>query len=269
MWRGLYTAATGMITESYRTDTIANNLANANTTGFKRDDAVSSEFEPMLIRKIDDLSKTQRDVTTFKGFSLNNNAPIVGELGMGSKIDEIATDYSQGSFQTTGNPLDLAISGDGYFMINTPQGQRFTRDGNFYRSARGRLVNVSGYEVLDNRGRPIDIPEEAATVIIGPTGNMTADGNPVAQVGLFEFQGGNKAMTKVGDNLYRPIDPNNRRMAATGEIQQGVLERSNTNIVSEMVNLIANYRAYEANSKAVTTQDTMIEKSVNEVGRNM
>ena len=120
MWRGLYTAATGMITESYRTDTIANNLANANTTGFKRDDAVSKEFEPMLIHRIDDMSKVQRDVTTFKGFSLNNNAPVIGELGLGSEIDEIVTDHSQGSFQTTGNPFDLAISGEGYFMVNTP-----------------------------------------------------------------------------------------------------------------------------------------------------
>ena len=269
MWRGLYTAATGMITESYRTDTIANNLANANTTGFKRDDAVSKEFEPMLIHRIDDMSKIQRDVTTFKGFSLNNNAPVIGELGLGSEIDEIVTDHSQGSFQTTGNPFDLAISGEGYFMVNTPQGQRYTRDGNFYRSSTGRLVNVNGYNVLDDRGRPIDIPDEATTIIVGPNGNITMNDNvPVAQIGLFQFQGGDQVMMKQGDNLYR-TNGNPRRMNATGEIQQGVLERSNTNVVSEMVNMIANYRAYEANSRAVVTQDTMLEKSVNEVGRNM
>ncbi len=269
MWRGLYTAATGMITESCRTDVIANNLANANTTGFKRDDAVSSDFKPMLMHRIDDLSRQQRDVTTFKGFSLYQNAPIIGELGMGSKVDEVATDFSQGSFQTTGNPFDLAISGEGYFLIDTPQGQRYTRDGNFYRSSSGRLVNVSGYNVLDERGRPIDIPEEATTIIVGATGNITADGNPVARLGLFQFEGGRRAMIKLGDNLYRPNGNNPRRTNATGEIQQGILERSNTNVVSEMVNLIANYRSYEANSRAVVTQDSMLEKSVSEVGRNM
>lgn len=268
MWRGLYTAATGMITESYRTDVIANNLANANTTSYKRDDAVSSDFEPMLIHRIDDLSRRQRDVTTFKGFSLYNRGPVIGELGMGSKVDEVATDFSQGALQTTGNPLDLAIMGEGYFLVDTPQGQRYTRDGNFYRSAAGRLVNVSGYNVLDNRGRPIDIPAEAANIIVAPNGNITADGNPVAQVGLFQFEGGNRVMLKQGNNLFRP-NGNPRRLNGTGEIQQGILERSNTNVVSEMVNLIANYRAYEANSKAVVTQDTMLDKSVNEVGRGM
>lgn len=267
MWRGLYTAATGMITESYRTDVIANNLANANTTSYKRDDAVSKDFEPMLMRRIDDYSMRQRDVTTFKGFSLYSGAPVVGELGMGSQVDEVATDFSQGSFETTGNQFDLAISGEGYFMVDTPQGQRYTRAGNFYRSATGRLVNVNGYNVLDNRGRPIDIPDEATTIIVGPTGNITTDGNFVARLGLFQFEGGNRAVLKQGDNLYRP-NGNPRRINGTGEIQQGVLERSNTNIVSEMVNLIANYRAYEANSRAVVTQDTMLEKSVNEVGRN-
>lgn len=186
---------------------------------------------------------------------------------MGSQVDEVATDFSQGSFETTGNQFDLAISGEGYFMVDTPQGQRYTRAGNFYRSATGRLVNVNGYNVLDNRGRPINIPDEATTIIVGPTGNITTDGNFVARLGLFQFEGGNRAVLKQGDNLYRP-NGNPRRINGTGEIQQGVLERSNTNIVSEMVNLIANYRAYEANSRAVVTQDTMLEKSVNEVGRN-
>ena len=105
MWRGLYTAGAGMITETKRTDTIANNLANANTTGYKRDDAINREFAPMLIRRIDD-SKMQNDVTSFKGFSVGGNAPVVGTLGLGSYIDEIATDHTQGGFQTTGNPFD-------------------------------------------------------------------------------------------------------------------------------------------------------------------
>lgn len=138
MWRGLYTAGAGMIQETQRTDTIANNLANVNTTGYKRDVAVSSEFEPMLIRRIND-KDMRSDVTSFKGFSLGGNPPVVGTLGLGSEIAEIATDHGQGIFESTGNPYDVAISGEGYFEIQTPQGVRYTRDGAF--SARRRACS--------------------------------------------------------------------------------------------------------------------------------
>ena len=121
MWRGLYTAATGMITEQNRTAVIANNLANANTTGYKRDRAIDEEFDPMLIRRINDNKKIA--VTDFKGFSLDRRAPIVGTLGLGSYTAEIATDSAQGNMMTTGNQLDVAISGNGYFEIQTPQGR--------------------------------------------------------------------------------------------------------------------------------------------------
>lgn len=268
MWRGLYTAATGMITETKRTDTIANNLANANTTGYKRDDAVTMDFEPMLIRRINDKTGTQQEVTSFKGFSLGSNAPVVGELGLGAQVADIATDHAQGSLQTTGNQLDFAIEGEGYFRIATQQGERYTRDGNFYRNAQGRLVTVNGQEVLDNRGRAITIPPETGEFTISPKGRISANGVLVAQLGLVSFPGGNDVLAKEGNSLYRLLDPQQQPQQATGFVQQGVLERSNTEIVSEMVNLIANYRAYEASSKAVVTQDGMLDKAVNEVGRN-
>ena len=266
MWRGLYTAATGMITETKRTDVIANNLANANTTGYKRDDAVTSDFEPMLIRRINDVSGP-KDVTEFKNVALGKKAPVVGELGLGSQVAAIATDHAQGSLQTTGNQLDFAVEGEGYFRIATPRGERYTRDGNFYKNARSRLVTVNGNEVLDNRGRPITIPEEASSFLVSPEGSISANGVQVARLGLVAFPGGDEVMAKEGNNLYRVDDPGQRPRQATGSIQQGALERSNTEIVSEMVSLINNYRAYEANSKAVTTQDSMLDKSVNEVGR--
>ena len=268
MWRGLYTAATGMITESRRTDTIANNLANANTTGYKRDDAVTMDFEPMLLRRINDKTGTQQEVTSFRGFSLGTNAPVVGELGLGAQVADIATDHTQGSLQTTGNQLDFAVEGEGYFRIATQRGERYTRDGNFYRDARSRLVTVNGENVLDNRGRNIIIPPEAAEFSVSPEGRITADGVLVAQLGLVTFPGGDEVMVKEGNSLYRVADPQLQPQQATGSVQQGVLERSNTEVVSEMVNLIANYRAYEASSKAVVTQDGMLDKAVNEVGRN-
>lgn len=268
MWRGLYTAATGMITETKRTDAIANNLANANTTGYKRDDAVTMDFEPMLLRRINDRTGIENEVTSFKGFSLGPKSPVVGELGLGAQVADIATDHAQGSLQSTGNQLDFAIEGEGYFRIATQGGERYTRDGNFYRNNRGFLVTVNGENVLDNRGRNIAIPEEATDFYVSPEGNITANGVRVAQLGLVTFPGGDQVMAKEGNSLYRVTDPQLQPQQATGTIQQGALERSNTEIVSEMVNLIANYRAYEASSKAVVTQESMLDKAVNEVGRN-
>lgn len=265
MWRGLYTAGAGMITETKRTDTIANNLANANTTGYKRDDAINQEFAPMLIRRIND-GKPQNDVTSIKGFSLGGAAPVVGTLGLGSYIAEIAVDHTQGGFQTTGNPLDLAISGDGYFAVQTPQGVRYTRDGNFYKSAAGQLQTVNGQAVLDNQGQPITIPPETATISVGEKGQILADNQPIATLQFVQFGPDRRALLKQGNSLYYPQDGAQPQPAA-GNIEQGMLERSNTNVVSEMVELINNYRVYEAGSKAVTSQDTLLDKAVNEVGR--
>ena len=255
-----------MITETKRTDTIANNLANANTSGYKRDVAVNSEFEPMLIRRINDSKLDKSDVTSFKGFRLGNEAPAVGTLGLGSYISEIAVDQAQGAFETTGNPLDLAISGNGYFAVRTPQGVRYTRDGNFYRSAQGILQTVQGNPVLGANGQTITIPGNARHITIGSKGQVLADSRAIGQLQFVEFDGDRRALLKQGGNLFYPQQGAQPR-PATGDIEQGILERANTNIVSEMVALINNFRVYEAGSKAVTTQDTMIDKSVNEVGR--
>lgn len=265
MWRGLYTAGAGMITETKRTDTIANNLANANTSGYKRDNAINEEFEPMLIKRIGDYA-AGFDVTRFKNFHVSaEEPPTVGTLGLGSKIAEIATDHAQGVFETTGNPLDLAISGNGYFVIQTPQGERYTRDGNFYLGANGQIRTVQGFNVL-GEGGPITIPEGTRAITVGATGQVLADGQEVGQLRFVEFND-RRAVLKQGGNLFY-AQQGAQPQQATGEINQGLLERSNTNVVSEMVNLIANHRVYEAGSKAVTTQDAMLEVSVNQVGRS-
>lgn len=275
MWRGLYTAGSGMVSEMYRTDNIANNLSNANTTGYKRDEVVLEEFEPMLLHRINDKDDKFVDVTKIKEFSVNPQkpGPVIGELGRGSDVAEITTDYSQGSFMTTANPLDLAISGDGFFAVQTAQGVRYTRDGNFYRAANGNLVNVNGENVLDTRGRAITLPENGTDIAVGPDGRITA-GTPgqmenmeIGQLQFVQFDNPREQLRKVGNNQLTVVNDQVRPVQATGSIQQGMLERANTNVVQEMVNLITAYRGYEANSKAVTTQDSLLEKAVNEVGR--
>ena len=298
MWRGLYTAATGMITETQRTDVIANNLANAATTGYKRDFTVHREFENMLIKRVYDkadggsvgmvaegfnilgnLGTSSDDVTRIKGFSVDsNNNDGIGHLGLGDYVSEIAVDHQQGPLQTTGNTFDLAISGQGFFAVQTPDGIRYTRNGAFFRNQDGILQDIRGYTLLDTEGQPITIPPEIGNERVLVTGDGTIYAtNPrnrpqqrLMQIQMVQFDNP-RAIQKQGDNLFYAVTDNNGNVAqpqqATGQVIQGMLEKSNVQIVNAMVELIHNQRMYEANAKSVTTQDTMLESSVNQVGR--
>ena len=330
MWRGLYTAATGMISELKRTDAIANNIAKAATTGYKRDVTVHKEFHPMLIKRVNDfnegsilgangapfgnlaaLGTSKKDVTQIKGFSANPfYKPGIGELGLGDYIDEIAVDYQQGAIESTGNTFDLAIVGDGFFAVETPEGVRYTRNGAFFKNSQGYLQDIRGYNLLDTQGNPIRIPGNVPDSRVVVTGNGTIsipgtetqldiqtnrwsavgdmdNQQTLAQIQFVEF-GNRLATQKQGDNLYYLVDdnegnapvaagveqnvrerimnPDMQPRPASGEILQGSLEKSNTAIVSEMVELIHNHRMYDANARAVMTQDAMLDKSVNSVG---
>ena len=332
MWRGLYTAATGMISELKRTDVIASNLANAATTGYKKDITVHKEFHNMLIRRVNDfdnggilgvdgapfntlaeLGTSKEDITQIKGFTADPfYRPNIGQLGLGDYIDEIAVDYQQGAIDSTGNTYDLAIVGDGFFALETPDGVRYTRNGAFFKNSQGYLQDIRGYNLLDTQGNPIRIPANVADSAVTITGNgvIYVPGNelrlnpvlnrweavgdlqrnvqqPLAQIQFVEF-GNRLATQKQGDNLYYLVDDNEgnpppanevnpnvqarimnpdlQPRPASGELVQGALEKSNTSIVYEMVELIHNQRLYEANAKAVQTQDSMLDKSVNSVG---
>lgn len=292
MWRGLYTASTGMITEARRTDVIANNLANAATTGYKKDTAVHQEFHNMLIKRFYDdkkgggilesglLDTVNGDVTKFKGFNVKEqDAPTIGQLGLGDYISEIAVDYSQGSFESTGNTFDLAIAGEGFFAIQTPQGIRYTRNGAFFKNQEGVLQDIRGYNLLDRTGNPITIPAGTADsrVSVSADGTIFVNSQPLTrpgvnaenalpvQIQVVQFDN-RLAVQKQGDNLFYAVN-DAQPQPATGEVVQGMLEKSNVEIVREMVELIHNHRLYEANAKAVTTQDTMLENSVTQIGR--
>lgn len=237
-----------MITEMTRTNVISNNVANVNTTGYKKDESVVREFEALMLRRIND----------------GVEEPEIGALGRGSLMDGIRTIPDQGSIRQTGNTFDLCIEGPGYFAVETPQGERYTRNGAFARSAEGELVTMQGYRVLDQGGASVQIPD-GVEVSIGANGEITIDDEQVGTLRFIEFEDP-LTLLKEGENFYSAQE-NLRGTPATGVIAQGALEASNVNVVEEMIKLISAQRAYETNSKAVTTQDSLLDKAVNEVGR--
>ncbi|WP_371372225.1 flagellar basal-body rod protein FlgF [Sporomusa aerivorans] len=244
MIRGIYTSASGMLAETTRADTIANNLANGNTTGYKKDIAISKDFASLLIQRIND----------------GKNVPTIGTLGLGSEIDEIATIHTTGPMRTTGNPLDFAVDGNGYFAVETQTGLRYTRNGSFTRNAQGELVNSEGQRVMGQNG-VIRIPDGKLSV--NESGQISVDGVAAGQISLVAFDN-ERELLKEGASLF--LAPDNGRQA-TGKVMQGMLEQSNVNVISEMVNMISAYRAYEVNSKTVQAHDQLLDKAVNEVGK--
>jgi len=246
MIRGIYTAASGMVAESTRTDVISNNLANANTAGFKKDVAVEKDFASVLITRIND----------------GANAPVIGSLGRGVMVDEVATEHSTGLMRNTGNSFDMAIEGQGFFTVETPQGVRYTRNGTFAKNIQGEVITNEGYRVLGENG-PISI--QGTKMTVSDDGNIFVDDQPVGKFRIMEFDN-KKALVKEGGSLYS-LSPGQTGKAGTAGVRQGFLEMSNVNVVGEMVNLIANYRAYEINGKVVQSHDQLIGKAVNDVGR--
>jgi len=250
--RGLYTAGAGMLAETVRNDVTANNMANAATTGFKKDVAVNKEFASMLLQRIND----------------GPNAPVIGRMGSGALVDEIVTTHTAGTYKQTGNALDVALDGPGFFAVATPTGTRYTRSGAFTRNAQGELVTQEGFPVLGQNG-PVQLAGANGTagrVEIAADGRVLIDGDEVDTLRLVEFSDPKK-LTKQGDSLFQAASGIRPRTADKTQVRQGALEMSNVNIVGEMVNLIAGYRAYEVNSKAVQAQDQLLDKAVNEVGK--
>jgi flagellar basal-body rod protein FlgF len=256
MVRGLYTAYTGMVNQQKRLDTITNNLANASTTGYKREGATSRAFNEYLTIKAN-------DQTT--GYITQN----IGKMSLGVKIGENYTDYSQGSFRNTENTYDVALEGNGFFSISFTnksgeQSTMYTRDGEFTIDSEGALRTKDGDYVLGEGGE-IFIPTNANEVAITSTGEIYADGEYIDTLQVVDFEDYNY-LKKYGENMYQTVD-GATQIESTALVHQGYLEASNINVVNEMVEMITISRAYESSQKAVQTADSMIDKAVNEVGR--
>ena len=248
MIRGLYTSASGMLTEMVRNDVTSNNLANVNTTGYKKDTALFKSFPELLVQRVNDQKKT--DI---------NERPVIGSMGTGAIVDEVVTSHEQGALRETSNPFDLAVAGEGYFVVQNQQGTYYTRNGSFTVDSQGFLVTAQGDYVLGQAG-PIKIGNSNNVVIDG-SGNVNVDGNRIATIRLVNIP--NKAtLIKVGDSLFTGGQAG---AGAVGQIKQRFVEGSNVNPITEMVNMIAIARAYEANQKMISAHDQTLAQAM-EVG---
>ncbi|MCR5823188.1 MAG: flagellar hook-basal body protein [Lachnospiraceae bacterium] len=258
MVRGLYTAWTGMRNEQKRLDVIANNVANAATTGFKTEYVTSQSFDDMLKVKIRDRSEDyDRDEK-------------LGNVTLGVKIGEEYTDHQQGSLRQTGNTYDLAIDGNGFFRVRVvdiagKEHIRYTRAGNFTVNSEGVIMDMDGNR-LQGDGGDLIVPTDAAQINIDTHGAIYADGEYVDTITLTDFED-YKYLKKFADTMYEPVSGATPIEEPSGLIRQGYLEQSNVNVVRQMTNLIVITRAYEANQKVVQTMDSTLDQAVNSVGK--
>ena len=226
MERGLYIAASGMLSEMQRQDLIANDLANASTPGYKADRTAQHSFSELL------LANRQTGAT-------------IGALGTGVSIARQVTDMAPQPVRDTGEPLDFAILGDGFFGVQTPDGLRFTRNGRFMADGTGRLTDQLGNPIVGRGGAPVTV---AADGTVDP-----------GQLGVFNVQNSRK----VGEGLFS----GGAGGAAEAQVPSGALESSGVDAARTMVDMIASLRAFEAGQRVITTIDSTLQKAANDVGR--
>jgi flagellar basal-body rod protein FlgG len=245
MLKGLYTSAQGLAVLNRQHEVTANNLANTNTVGYKKDRMVASSFPEMFLAKIRDRN-TPGEVSP------------VGSIATGVAIDQVYTDHSSGILRHSDNPLALAISGEGYFVVSTPQGERYTRNGDFHVDAAGRVVTSSGYALQGQKG---DLVAPNGDFVVDREGRVLSNGVEIDTLRIVRFA---TPLTKEGDALFsgdNPVEVENPLL------QQGFVEESNVQVVEEMITMIQVMRSYEANQKVMQTLDGTLDKAVNEVGR--
>ncbi len=259
MIRALYTGATGMIAQQINVDVISNNLANVNTLGFKKSRA---EFQDLLYQ-------TVRDPGTIN--STGSQAPTGIQIGLGVKPVGVTKIFLQGSVRNTGNELDVAIEGKGFFQIQTFDGSiKYTRAGNFQVDNTGQMVNLEGYPLYPS----ITVPEDSLSVTIDREGkiSVTQSGSTVAsEVGQIELANfvNPAGLLSDGSSLYKESDASGPPITGLpgtdefGAIQQGFVEVSNVSVVEELTQMIIAQRGYEVNSKAVQAADEMLQNAVN------
>ena len=255
MNQSLWIAKTGLDAQQTKIANIANNLANAGTTGFKSSRAIFADLLYQNVRQV--------------GAQSSQDTQLPSGLMVGTGVRTVATEklFTQGNLQNTGNPLDMAIQGSGFFQVLLPDGsEAYTRDGSFQIDEQGQLVTASGFQVQP----ALNIPENAESVTIAGDGTVSVrlsgstQSNQIGTMQLADFV--NPAgLQPIGDNMYIESSASGAPQASNpglnglGVLQQGHVESSNVNVVEELVNMIETQRAYEMNSRAISTADQMLQ----------
>ena len=279
MLRGIYTGASGMTAQMHRMDALSNNLANVDVSGYKRDMSIHKAFPELLIRRMDD-----NGVYKFPMGSADTS-PIVGKMGTGVELNELYTVFTQGNLKETNSPFDMALEGEGFFTVQTPEGERYTRNGSFTLGKEGLLLTKEGYPVLGENG-PISIKKN--NFVVDQEGkvfqNASFAGDPERLVSLEENEWENleyidtlrfvefqepRYLQKQGSSMWKSTYHSGDAQRVPEEkdlkVRQGFLEGSNVNPVTEMVRMIEVNRNYEANQKVIQTQDSLTDKLISQV----
>jgi len=279
--RGWYTAASGMRAQQWRLDAVANNLANVDTDGYKKETAAFKSFPELLIRRQDD------DGVYLHPFGSSDAAPIIGKMGMGVELNELYTVFTQGALKETTSDFDIALDGKGFLSVATPWGERYTRNGSFILGKEGFLETKEGYPVLGENG-PIRVkannfqidkegrvwinaayPDEP-DVMVGRETNLWEDPVLLDTLKVVDFEL-DRYLKKQGSSLYMESDYSGPAVVMQeGErprVFQGFLEAANVDPVVEMVQMIEVNRSYEANQKVIQTEDAALGTLLNQVSK--
>ncbi len=252
MIRGLYTAASGMMTAMRRMELVTNNLANAQTSGFKQERTATSTFAEALIMQ----NGTPAPLTP--------QGPL-GNLGMATASEEPLLDFTQGALQETGRPLDVGLEGPGFFSVLGADGPRYTRDGGFTRDANGDITTSEGDLVLGEDGNPIRIP--GGRMEIEPDGSVLVENQAVGKLAIVEFDL-EQPLKKVGNNQFATRNEGDQPHAAVATaVRQSFIEASNVDMAGAQTTMLELQRAYDASQRMIQYQDELVGRAVNDIAR--
>ncbi len=257
MASGIYVAMSAAHMQEQRLDTLSNNLANAMTPGFKKHRAIYKQVH--------------NDVTKMgdpnQAMGLHHPVRFLPEDRLPGQLDERFTEWRQGPLKVTENPMDVAIEGDGFLVVQAPDGPAYTRNGTLRRALDGTLVTQEGFPFLDRDGQTIQVPGDAQALRISPEGIVQAGEDQIGQLALVTFDD-LQGMLRMGNSNWRPADPNAQPAASTARLEQGYLESSNVNPVFTMTSMIKANRVFEMNTKALQAYKAMDDSAIRDVGRD-
>jgi len=270
-----------MRAQQWRMDAVANNLANVNTSGFKREVAAFKAFPELMVRRMED------DGVKLNPFGSADEAPVVGRLGTGVELNELFTNFDQGPLRETFSDFDFALDGKGFFVVDTPAGERYTRNGSFQLGVEGLLLTKDGFPVLGENG-PISVKDnnfkvdrdgriwvnaaisDDPEVLVSREGNLWEETALLDSLRIVEFEI-DRYLEKQGTSLWKDTRISGPATTIEGErrpvVVQGFLEAANVDPVNEMVQMIEVNRAYEANQKVIQAHETALGTLINQVSR--